>query len=311
MTPPPIPLIVLLGPTATGKTRLGVSLAAQGNGEVISADSRQVYRGLNLGSGKDLQEYILAGRQIPHHLIDVADLGDEYTAFHFQRDCFLALAEIGSRGRLPFLIGGSGLYLEAVLLGYDLRPVPANPARQAELAQLSDEALKERLARFKGPLHNTTDTLERARLVRAVEIAEALAGHPPAPLPPLRALVLGVKVPRAQLRQRIRKRLLDRLQAGMLDEVRGLLARGIPAERLRRLGLEYRFATEHVLGTLPDYDTFVERLALAICDFAKRQETWFRRMEKKGVPIHWVPAEGEAEAAGIVQAWLASSAPKP
>jgi len=310
MTPPPIRLVVLLGPTASGKTHLGVRLAAQWDGEVISADSRQVYRGLNLGAGKDLQEYTLAGKEIPHHLVDIADLSEEYTAYHFQRDCHLALAEISARGGLPFLVGGSGLYLEAVLLGYDLRPVPVNPALQAELARLSDEVLKERLIRCKGPLHNTTDTSDRTRLVRAVEIAEALAGNPPIPLPRLRALVLGVRIPRAQLRARIRERLLARLEAGMLAEVKGLLEQGVPPERLRRLGLEYRFAADHLLGVLPDYGEFVERLALAICDFAKRQETWFRRMEKKGIPIHWVSLGGEAEAVERIQAWRANSMEK-
>ncbi|NTV53727.1 MAG: tRNA (adenosine(37)-N6)-dimethylallyltransferase MiaA, partial [Candidatus Firestonebacteria bacterium] len=220
------------------------------------------------------------------------------------------LEAIHTRGQLPFMIGGTGLYLEAVLLGYDLRPVPENPGRQMELARLTDEVLTERLRRLKGPLHNTTDTSEHRRLVRAVEIAEGLAALPAAVPPPLNALVLGVRIPRAELRRRIRERLLARLQAGMLDEVRGLLSQGVGAERLRRLGLEYRFVTDYLLGEFPDYGEWVERLTLAICDFAKRQETWFRRMEKKGIPIRWIPAGAEAEASAIIDTWRRESRKK-
>jgi tRNA dimethylallyltransferase len=309
MNAQPIPMVVLLGPTATGKTRLGVSLAAHYNGEIISADSRQVYRGLNLGAGKDLQEYIFAGQEVPHHLIDVADLQEEYALFNFQRDAYAALEDIQARGRLPFLVGGTGLYLEAVLLGYDLRPVPVNLALRAELAPLPDEVLAERLRRSKGPLHNTTDTAERARLVRAVEIAEAGTAEPPLPGRLLNTLVLGIRVPREELRRHIRVRLLSRLQAGMLAEVKGLLDRGTPPERLRRLGLEYRFAADHLLGCLPDYAEFTERLFLAVCNFAKRQETWFRRMEKKGVSIHWLNPGNEAEAGELIKSWLAKENP--
>jgi tRNA dimethylallyltransferase len=262
---------------------------------------------LNLGAGKDLEEYQVGGREIPHHLIDRADLGEEYAVFHFQHDAYAALEAIHGRGRLPFLVGGTGLYLEAVLLGYDLRPVPANPALRAELDRLTDAQLAQRLRRAKGPLHNTTDTAERPRLLRAVEIAEAGLVLGPVPRPGLNALVLGVKIPRPELRRRIRERLQARLDAGLLGEVQGLLDQGIPPERLRALGLEYRLATDHLLGVLPDAGVFLEQLAVAIGQFSKRQETWFRRMEKKGIRIHWISPGDEAGAGELIKSWLAGA----
>jgi tRNA dimethylallyltransferase len=307
MPPFPIPLVVLLGPTATGKTRLGARLAADWNGEIISADSRQVYRGLNLGAGKDLAEYRVDGRDIPHHLIDRADLSEEYAVFHFQRDAYAALEDVHARGRLPFLVGGTGLYLEAVLLGYDLRPVPENPSLRAELDQLTGGELAARLRRAKGPLHNVTDTAERARLLRAVEIAEGSAQRPPEPRPALNPLVLGVRMPRAELRQRIRARLQARLQAGLLEEVRGLLDREVSADRLRALGLEYRLAADRLLGVIAGDAEFFEQLAVAIGQFAKRQETWFKRMEKRGIPIQWLSPGDEAGAGALIKSWLAGA----
>ncbi len=300
----PLSLIVVLGPTATGKTRLGVHLAREWNGEVVSADSRQVYRELTLGSGKDLAEYGSDANAVPHHLIDITDLMHEYTVFHFQKDCFAALASIVHHGKLPVLVGGTGMYLEAVLRGYALAPVPVNPTLRAELQTLSEAQRVERLRRLRGALHNTTDTSESERLVRAIEIAEYNQDHPPQPLPPIRPLLLGVRYPRLVLRERIRQRLQQRLAEGMLDELDGLLAQGISVDRLNRLGLEYRYMLEYRQGRFASMDEFVERLHLAICDFAKRQETWFRRMERNGAHIHWIDAGNELEAGEQVRTWM-------
>jgi tRNA dimethylallyltransferase len=281
-------------------------LARQWNGEVISVDSRQVYRELNLGSGKDPDEYGSPENRIPHHLIDIADLSEEYTVFHFQRDCFSAMDSIVRRQRLPVLVGGTGMYLEAVLRGYALAPVPPNLELRRELDGVPEEQLVERLRAFRGHLHNTTDTCERDRLVRALEIAEYTRSHPPEPLPPIRPLLLGVHYPRPELRRRIRARLEQRLAAGMLDELDALLAQGVSRERLNRLGLEYRFMLDYREGRLRSEAEFVERLHLAICDFAKRQETWFRRMERQGAVIHWIAGGEPGQADGLIKIWLKS-----
>ena len=285
-----INLLVVLGATASGKTRLGVELARRLNGEIISADSRQVFRGMDLGTGKDLSEY----GEVPFHLIDIAEAGSEFSLFAFQRHFFSAFADIQRRGRLPLLVGGTGLYLDAVLRGYRLIEVPPDPSLRARLATLDDAALRARLRRLKPEQHNTTDLMERARLVRAIEIAEgerAAAAKLP-PLPEVRPLVLGLRWERAALRRRIGLRLRERLAQGMVDEVARLHAAGVSWERLEFYGLEYRFIARHLQGAL-DYDTMLQQLATAIGQFAKRQETFFRRMERQGVEIHWVHAEEE------------------
>lgn len=285
-----INLLVVLGATASGKTRLGVELARRLNGEIISADSRQVFRGMDLGTGKDLSEY----GEVPFHLIDIAEAGSEFSLFAFQRHFFSAFADIQRRGRLPLLVGGTGLYLDAVLRGYRLIEVPPDPSLRARLATLDDAALRARLRRLKPEQHNTTDLMERARLVRAIEIAEgerAAAAKLP-PLPEVRPLVLGLRWERAALRRRIGLRLRERLAQGMVEEVARLHAAGVSWERLEFYGLEYRFIARHLQGAL-DYDTMLQQLATAIGQFAKRQETFFRRMERQGVEIHWVHAEEE------------------
>jgi tRNA dimethylallyltransferase len=283
-------LLVILGPTASGKTRLGVGAARALNGEIISADSRQVYRGMDLGTGKDLSEY----QEISHHLIDIVDPGYEFNVFEFQRRCFEAFADIGSRGRLPVLVGGTGLYLDAVLKGYRLVEVPENPELRRQLSALSDDQLAERLAVLRPQQHNTTDTLERERLLRAIEITEgetAASAQLP-PLPELRPLVFGVQWDRAILRRRITARLKERLEQGMIEEVEGLHQSGVPYRILEFYGLEYRFLAQFLQGELNRNDLF-QKLNSAIHQFAKRQETWFRRMERQGTTIHWLDGAGD------------------
>ncbi len=281
-------MLVVLGPTASGKTALGVRLANVLGGEIISADSRQVYRGLDIGSGKDLAEYTIDGRAIPYHLIDVVDLSHEFSVFEYQQRCFAAFEEIAGRGALPVMVGGTGLYIEAVLKGYRMVEAPENPALREMLASLDHEALAVRLKALKPDLHNTTDLTDRNRLIRAIEIAEYSRDHPPAPAPDIRALVLGTRWDRRLLRRRIGERLRQRLDAGMIEEVEGLRAQGVSWEKLHFLGLEYRYIAEFLEGRIQTRDELYQELRTAICQFAKRQETWFRRMERNGLTIHWV-----------------------
>ncbi|MEJ2201270.1 MAG: tRNA (adenosine(37)-N6)-dimethylallyltransferase MiaA [Desulfuromonadaceae bacterium] len=283
-------LLVILGATATGKTRLGVAAARALNGEIISADSRQVYRGMDIGTGKDLAEY----GDLPHHLIDIVDPGYEFNVFEFQRRFFAVFAKIRECKRLPVLVGGTGLYLDAVLKGYRLVEVPENPELRRELEGLSLDNLAARLAALRPQQHNTTDSLERERLVRAIEIAEgeqAAAAQLP-PLPPLRPLVFGVQWDRGLLRQRITARLKERLEQGMIEEVEGLHRAGVAYATLEFYGLEYRFIAQFLQGQLNRNDLF-QKLNSAIHQFAKRQETWFRRMERQGTPIHWLAGEDD------------------
>ncbi|MBF0148131.1 MAG: tRNA (adenosine(37)-N6)-dimethylallyltransferase MiaA [Magnetococcales bacterium] len=276
-------LLVVVGATASGKTRLGVELAGRLSGEIISADSRQVYRGLDLGTGKDLHEY----GSVRHHLIDIVDPGTEFSVFDFQKRCYQSIIEIQQRGNLPCLVGGSGLYLESILLGYRMVVVPENPDRHRELEQHSDASLEQSLRELKPHLHNVTDLESRARLIRAIEIAEA-ERVTTAPVPPgFKACVLGIHWPRPVLRERIRKRLEDRLAGGLIQEVLALLDRGVSHERLESLGLEYRWVSHHVQGAL-SMDELLAGLSRAIAQYAKRQETWFRRMERRGVAIAWL-----------------------
>ncbi|MBF0370196.1 MAG: tRNA (adenosine(37)-N6)-dimethylallyltransferase MiaA [Magnetococcales bacterium] len=288
--PPQTNLIVVLGATATGKTALGVQLARHFNGEIISADSRQVYRGMDIGTGKDLKEY----GEIPYHGIDVVEPGDEFSLFDFQTLFGQAFQEIQSRQKLPILVGGTGLYLEAVLLDYHLPRAPKNQALREELAPLDLTILQNRLKRARPTQHNTTDLIDRERLIRAIEIAEANAPPPPQthPTPPLKPLVLGIRFERTQLRKRITQRLKARMQEGFIEEVARLHQEGVSFKTLEAFGLEYRFAALHLQGQLNRNDMF-QKLNSAIHQFAKRQETWFRRMEKRGIVIHWLPGDGE------------------
>jgi tRNA dimethylallyltransferase len=299
----PFNLLVLLGPTASGKTRVGVELAEALNAEIISADSRQVFRQMDVGTGKDLEEY----GEIPYHLIDIAAPGSEFSVFAFQRAFIQAFDAITARRKLPLLVGGTGLYLDAVLRNYLLLEVPENPALRAELAELDDARLRQRLLALKPAQHNRTDLDDRERLLRAIEIASAeQAGpEPVAALPQLAPRVFGLRWPRETLRRRISARLKERLQSGMLEEVAALHAAGIPWERLDFYGLEYRFISRYLQGELNRND-MTQQLNSAIHQFAKRQETWFRRMEKHGVVIDWVDAE-QAPTATIL-ARLASGA---
>jgi len=287
---PPLNLLVILGATASGKTRLGVAAARQLGGEIISADSRQVFCGMDIGTGKDLAEY----GEIPYHLIDVAEPGTEFNAFLFQKLFFEAFTDIQMRSRLPILVGGTGLYLDAVLKGYRLVEVPENPSLRNELAKLSPSELAARLQTLRPAQHNTTDLLDRGRLTRAIEIAEGEAGAKRGlpPLPNLHPLVFGLRWDRTELRRRISFRLRERLDQGMLEEVANLHAHGVPWERLEFYGLEYRFIARHLQGQLSHND-MVQKLESAIHDFAKRQETWFRRMERQGIEIHWLDGAGE------------------
>jgi tRNA dimethylallyltransferase len=283
-------LLVVLGPTASGKTHLAVQTARHLNGEIISADSRQVYRGLDIGSGKDLDEY----GATPYHLIDVVEPGYEYSLFDFVKGFIKAFGEIRQRNRLPILAGGTGLYLDAVLQGYELVAVEENQTLRAELESLSFTALEERLRLSQPDQHNTTNLDDRSRLIRAIEIAEGqqLAGMKPIALPQLTPRVFGLLWPRKLLRQRITRRLHERLDHGLIEEVAGLRAEGVSWETLDYYGLEYRFVAQHLQGQINRNDLF-QKLNSAIHKFAKRQETWFRRMERQGVDIHWLNGEDD------------------
>ncbi len=287
-------ILAVVGPTACGKTSLAVDLALSiGDAEIISADSRQVYRGMDIGTGKDIAEYTRDGVAVPSHLIDVVDAGEKYNLFEFQRDFLVAYEDMKERGSFPIMCGGSGLYVESVLKGYRLLPVPENPVLRAELEKKSLEELTAILATYK-QLHNNTDTDSKKRAIRAIEIEEYYLSCPveERSFPQLNALVVGVSVDREVRRQRISRRLRERLEQGMVDEVRGLLDSGVTAEQLVYYGLEYKFLTLYLTGAM-EYDDMVRALEIAIHQFAKRQMTWFRGMEKRGVPIRWVDASRE------------------
>jgi len=281
-------LVVITGPTATGKTRLAAVLAASIGGEIISADSRQVYRGMDIGTGKDLRDYVVDGKLVPYHLVDIADPGEAYHVYAFQRDFLQAFQQITRRGRQAFLCGGTGLYVDAAISGYRLIRVPEDPHLREELEQMSMHALTDMLAGMKA-LHNTTDTTDKNRLIRAIEIARHEQAHPdkkPA-LPPIKPVIFAIHFERSELRQRITERLKVRLRDGMVDEVRRLLEGGLQPAQLRFYGLEYRHVTDYLTGDLTHEEMF-QKLNTAIHQFAKRQMTWFRRMERKGHTIHWI-----------------------
>ncbi len=282
-----VEMVTVLGPTATGKTRMAALLAARLNGEIISADSRQVYRGMDIGTGKDLGDYVVDGQNVPYHLVDIVSPGTEYNVFSFQNDFLKAYSDIRHRGHLPVMCGGTGMYLEAVLGGYRLQQVPENSVLRAKLEHLSQEQLIERLKSY-GPLHNTTDLTQRSRTLRAIEIREYEKLHPAKEkLPPIRSVNFGISFPRDEVRRRITLRLKQRLENGMTEEVQHLLKQGLKPEQLMFYGLEYRFVTQYVTGEL-SYDEMFSKLNTAIHQFSKRQMTWFRRMEKRGIVIHWV-----------------------
>ena len=317
-------MITILGPTASGKTPLAVVLAAEIGGEIISADSRQVYRRMDIGTGKDLREYTITNKQypitVPYHLIDIREPGTKYNLFEYQQDFFDAYEDIRSRGAVPILCGGTGLYIEAVLKGYHLSPVPQNQAlRDAlegrSLAELT-QMLKELKAKTGSNMHNTTDVDSCQRAIRAIEIETAVLADQTAPdpsysggeintdfprsggekvtvalreMPAVDSLIIGVNIDRELRREKITRRLKARLEEGMIEEVRALLDEGIPADDLIYYGLEYKFVTEYLIGQIT-YDEMFTRLEIAIHQFAKRQMTWFRGMERRGFKINWIDA---------------------
>ena len=288
-------IITILGPTASGKTSLATRLALMmGNAEIISADSRQVYRGMDIGTGKDLADYEIEGVSIPYHLIDIADAGDKYNLFQFQQDFWNAYNDIRSRGKFPILCGGTGLYIESVLKSYKMVPVPENPQLRQELEGRSLEELTELLSTYKS-LHNTTDVDTPKRAIRAIEIQQYYREHKidEREFPSLRSLTIGVNIDRDLRRQKITQRLHDRMQQGMLQEVEGLL-RHVPAEDLMYYGLEYKYLTLCCLGQLTR-EEMLRQLEIAIHQLAKRQMTWFRGMERRGTPIIWQDASESLE----------------
>ena len=283
-------LVTILGPTATGKTQLATALAARIDGEIISADSRQIYRGMDIGTGKDLAEYVVDGKPIPYHLIDIVDAGYKYNVFEYQRDFLKAFESVNQRGHLPILCGGTGLYIEAVLNGYKLLAVPDNQILREQLANKTLDEMTSILSGYK-TLHNQTDVDTVKRAIRAIEIEEYYQTHEEETVeyPELNSLIIGVGIDREVRREKITKRLKARLNEGMIDEVKKLLDSGIPPDDLIYYGLEYKFVTNYLLGKLT-FDELFTQLEIAIHQFAKRQMTWFRGMERRGFTIYWLDA---------------------
>lgn len=288
-------MITILGPTASGKTSLAAALAARIDAEIISADSRQVYRGMTIGTGKDLDDYRQGDRVIPYHLIDICEPGTKYNLFQYQQDFHLIYNNIVACGVRPILCGGTGLYIESVLKGYALSPVPQNQALRDELADKSLAELTEMLEDLKhrnhSVMHNRTDVDTAQRAIRAIEIETYNLEHPTdnRTLPPIDSVIIGVDINREERRRKITQRLKQRLEEGMVDEIRQLLDRGIAPENLIYYGLEYKFVTEYVIGKT-SYEEMFRQLEIAIHQFAKRQMTWFRGMERRGFTIHWIDA---------------------
>ena len=288
-------MITILGPTASGKTPVAACLAAMIGGEIISADSRQVYRRMDIGTGKDLADYTVDGLQVPYHLIDIREPGTKYNLFEYQQDFFDAYQQIQERGAVPILCGGTGLYIEAVLKGYKLSPVPQNQELRCSLEGKSLDELTQMLTDIKiktgSNMHNTTDVDSCQRAIRAIEIETYNLEHPTPrrELPSVDSVIIGIDINRDLRREKITRRLKTRLEEGMVDEVRALLDEGISAEDLIYYGLEYKFITEYLMGRT-SYEEMFQRLEIAIHQFAKRQMTWFRGMERRGFTIHWISA---------------------
>lgn len=283
-------LITIIGPTASGKTAFAAALAARLDTEIISGDSRQVYRSMDIGTGKDLADYVVDGKQIPYHLIDICNPGDKYNVFEYQHDFHKAFEEIRKKGKLPILCGGTGMYIESVLRGFKLLDVPQNPALRESLKGKSLAELEQILASYK-VLHNKTDVDSAQRAIRAIEIEEFYKKEAPdkREYAPINSLIIGVDIDRDLRREKISRRLRARLDEGMVDEVRAILATGVKPEDLIYYGLEYKFLTLYIIGQLT-YDEMVSQLEIAIHQFAKRQMTWFRGMERRGLHIHWLDA---------------------
>lgn len=283
-------LITIIGPTASGKTAFAAALAARLDTEIISGDSRQVYHSMDIGTGKDLADYVVDGKQIPYHLIDICNPGDKYNVFEYQHDFHKAFEEIRKKGKLPILCGGTGMYIESVLRGFKLLDVPQNPALRESLKGKSLAELEQILASYK-VLHNKTDVDSAQRAIRAIEIEEFYKTEAPdkREYAPINSLIIGVDIDRELRREKISRRLRARLDEGMVDEVRAILATGVKPEDLIYYGLEYKFLTLYIIGQLT-YDEMISQLEIAIHQFAKRQMTWFRGMERRGLHIHWLDA---------------------
>lgn len=300
-------MLTIIGPTASGKTAFAVRLAKELDGEIISGDSRQVYRRMDLGTGKDLEDYIVDGTPIPYHLIDIAEPGTKYNVYQFQRDFIQAYKDIRKRGKKPILCGGTGLYIESVIRGYRMSFVPENKPLRSSLEGKSLEELTKILTSYK-KLHNKTDVDTAQRAIRAIEIEEYYQAHPEEDNTTEEEddrklifneihdnnIVIGLNIEREVRRQRISQRLRQRLDNGMLDEIRNLINEGISPDDLIYYGLEYKYLTLHVIGKL-SFDEMFRLLEIAIHQFAKRQMTWFRGMERRGIPIHWINAMDRAE----------------
>lgn len=286
------PLLIVLGPTASGKTKLAVALADKLNGEIISADSRQVFKGMDIGTGKDLNEYQINGKNIPYHLIDIKKAGEKYQVNAFKEDFYEAFEQVAQLGKLPILCGGTGMYIHSLLQNHELTAIPVNERLRAELQHYSKEELIEKINTYPQYLRAQADYSSAKRMARAIEIAEYLTNNalPQIERPQLQPLVVGLQSEVELRRKRIFERLELRLKNGLIEEVESLLASGVPAEMLVFYGLEYKFAVSYLRGEI-DFATLKERLGTAICQFAKRQMTFFRKMEKDGIRIHWLDAE--------------------
>ena len=288
-------MITILGPTASGKTSVAAALALRTGGEIISADSRQVYRRMDIGTGKDLADYTIGDVHIPYHLIDIAEPGTKYNLFQYQQNFHTAYNDIRSRGKLPILCGGTGLYIEAVLGGYSLSPVPQNQKLRESLEGKSLDQLTQMLLQLKqkngSNMHNRTDVDTAQRAIRAIEIETYNLEHPTPErqMPPVDSLVIGINIDRELRREKITRRLKARLEEGMCDEIRSLIDGGVNPDDLIYYGLEYKFVTEYVVGKT-SYEEMFRQLEIAIHQFAKRQMTWFRGMERRGYTIHWIDA---------------------
>ena len=288
-------MITILGPTASGKTSLVAALAYHLDAEIISADSRQVYQGMDIGTGKDLADYTVAGKHIPYHLIDICKAGSKYNVYQYQQDFLEVYNKIKETNKLPILCGGSGLYLEAILKGYHLSTVPPNEELRKQLNDISHESLIQMLVEIQEQLntkmHNSTDLDSKQRTIRAIEIGKHMLteADPKTNFPEIPSLIIGVDIDREERRRKITTRLYQRLEEGMIEEVKQLLNQGIAPEDLIYYGLEYKFVTEQIIGKLP-YDEMIRQLEIAIHQFAKRQMTWFRGMERRGIKINWINA---------------------
>jgi len=300
-------LIVILGQTATGKTALAARLARELGSEILSADSRQVYRGMDLGTGKDLDDFVVDGAAVPYHLIDIVDPDHEFSVFEYQQRFYESFLEISRRGIVPIMVGGTGLYIESVIAGYRMRQVPENYELRKRLEKEDDETIGLRLQELNPKLHNTTDMLDRNRLIRALEIAEHREDHQfddEEAGPEIIPLLIGIRWERDILRLRIKERLQRRFALGMVEEVKSLHASGISWEKLDFFGLEYRYVSLYLRGAV-GYDEMVEKLVTKIRQFAKRQGTWFRRMEKRGAVIHWIDGGDYSSLKDLVSQHLA------